>query len=74
MNIYDATETAYKNGYKAGVKDFAERLKGKVEAEIYDDVDPSGETLRYEYYIVYVEDIDEALTELMEGGKESEGR
>ena len=27
MYIHDATEQAYKNGYKAGAKEFAERLK-----------------------------------------------
>ena len=27
MDIHTATECAYKNGYKAGMKDFAERLK-----------------------------------------------
>lgn len=27
MNIHDAVEVAYKNGYKAGVKDFAEQFK-----------------------------------------------
>ena len=27
MNKHDATETAYKNGYEQGVKDFAERVK-----------------------------------------------
>ncbi len=27
MNENDAIEQAYKNGYEAGVKDFAERLK-----------------------------------------------
>lgn len=27
MNIHDATEVAYKNGYEKGVKDFAERVK-----------------------------------------------
>ena len=27
MHIHDATEQAYKNGYKAGMKDFAEKLK-----------------------------------------------
>ena len=26
MNIHDATETSYKNGYEAGVKEFAEKL------------------------------------------------
>lgn len=29
MNIYDATEAAYNNGYKQGVKDLAERVKEK---------------------------------------------
>ena len=27
MNVYIATEQAYKNGYEAGVKDFAERFE-----------------------------------------------
>jgi hypothetical protein len=27
MNILDATETAYKNGYAQGVKEFAERVR-----------------------------------------------
>ena len=27
MNEHDAVETAYKNGYEAGVKDFAEEFK-----------------------------------------------
>lgn len=27
MNIHDATETAFKNGYKQGIKDFVQRLK-----------------------------------------------
>jgi hypothetical protein len=27
MNIHDSTEQAYKNGYEAGVREFAERLK-----------------------------------------------
>lgn len=27
MNIHDAVEVAYKNGYKAGLKDFAEQFK-----------------------------------------------
>ncbi len=29
MDIYTASETAYKNGYEAGVKIFAERLKAQ---------------------------------------------
>ena len=27
MNIHDESEQAYKNGYEAGVREFAERLK-----------------------------------------------
>lgn len=27
MNVHDATEVAYKNGYEKGVKDMAERLR-----------------------------------------------
>lgn len=27
MNIHDATEQAYKNGYAQGIKDFVQRLK-----------------------------------------------
>lgn len=27
MNVYIATEQAYKNGYEAGVKEFAEKLE-----------------------------------------------
>jgi hypothetical protein len=30
MHIHDATEEAYKNGYEAGVKKFAERLKSHL--------------------------------------------
>lgn len=38
MTEYDATEQAYKNGYKQGVKDFAERVtEALYEA---DDVNP----------------------------------
>lgn len=29
MNTYTATEQAYKNGYEAGVKEFAERMKSE---------------------------------------------
>ena len=35
MNIHDATEYAYKNGYEAGVKEFAERLKEKLKNVCY---------------------------------------
>ena len=34
MNIHDMTEEAYKNGYKAGVKEFAERLKAKLDISV----------------------------------------
>lgn len=30
MNIHDATETAFRNGYEAGVKELAERVKQKI--------------------------------------------
>jgi hypothetical protein len=30
MNTYNATEQAYRNGYEAGVREFAERLKKKT--------------------------------------------
>ena len=33
MKPYEATEIAYKNGYKQGVKDFAEMLKAKMFSE-----------------------------------------
>lgn len=29
MDLYAATEQAYKNGYKAGIKEFAEKIKAK---------------------------------------------
>ena len=38
MNIHEATEQAYKNGYEAGVREFAERLKDKsIVARTCDD-------------------------------------
>lgn len=30
MNIHDATEVAFKNGYEAGVKEFAEKFKSII--------------------------------------------
>ena len=53
MNIYDATEQAYKNGYEAGVKALAEKLKaiGKQDGA-------------YDYISLW--DIDEVLKEMME--------
>ena len=45
MKIYDATEQAYKSGYKAGVKEFRERLK-KTKFKHGND------------YVIYAENID----------------
>lgn len=40
MHIHDMTEEAYKNGYEAGVKKFAEKLKENIDnGELYDTVD-----------------------------------
>ncbi len=33
MNIYDVSEISYKNGYEAGVKEFAEKLKRSATAQ-----------------------------------------
>lgn len=49
MNPYQATEQAYKNGYEAGVKEFAEKMK-KV----------NGTKL-----VLWDEDIDRVANELM---------
>lgn len=57
MNTYDATEQAYRNGYKAGVMELAERLKKEA---------------CYFGRAVLVEDIDtiaKELTERKEDGK-----
>lgn len=64
-NFFELLEN-YEKGLIAGYNKFAEKLKEKVETEIYDDIDSFGKTVRYEYYIVYIEDIDETLAELME--------
>jgi hypothetical protein len=37
MNEHDATEQAYKNGYKAGVKELAERLKEKATGTFFEE-------------------------------------
>ena len=59
MYIHDKTEQAYKNGYEAGVKEFAERLKSlQIGLEI------SGESL----YYVPIDCIDNLVKE-MELGK-----
>lgn len=36
MNIHDAVEVAYKNGYKAGLKDFAEQFKLMYDIDEHD--------------------------------------
>ena len=54
MNIYDATETAYKNGYEAGAKEFMERAKERA-IELCDF-----------YYVVEMREIINILKELME--------
>ena len=60
MNIHDATEFAYKNGYKDGVKEFAERLKNHFWSKADCDVLIRGV-------------LDNLLTELTER-KEDEGK
>ena len=61
MDIYTASEVAYKNGYEAGVKEFAERLE---HAE-YGQLD-------WEYgTIIYTQvDIDNVLKELTKNDAE----
>lgn len=54
MNAHDGSEQAYRNGYEAGVKEFAERLKGKR----HWDVDIPD--------YVFVKDIDEIKKEMTE--------
>lgn len=44
MHIHDATEEAYKNGYEAGIKKFAERAK---EGLIGYKTDPTEEEVEY---------------------------
>lgn len=39
MDIYTATEQAYKNGYEAGVKKFAELIKKELGIEILSLID-----------------------------------
>lgn len=54
MNVLDATEVAYKNGYEKGVKEFAERLKAKAMFQ------HGGVT------VVYGSDIDNLVKEMTE--------
>ena len=57
MNIHDATEQAYKNGYEAGVKEFAKRLKDNIDyGKIYRTVDD------YELTITHIKNTAKELT------------
>lgn len=38
MNIHDATETAYRNGYEQGKKDAVKHGKWKQRLEYYEDI------------------------------------
>lgn len=69
MKAYDETEQAYKNGYEAGVKDFAERLKGYC-CRMFDmgSGHEAGEVVLLEF-----SDIDKLVKELTEG-KGDEGK
>ena len=59
MNVYTATEQAYKNGYEAGVKEFAERFKEKV-----------GSIPQYHFNLLQVEDdINTLVKEMTEESK-----
>lgn len=61
MDIYTASEVAYKNGYEAGVKEFAERLEHGEHGQ-----------LDWEYgTIIYTQnDIDNVLKELTKNDAE----
>jgi hypothetical protein len=49
MNEYDATEQAFKNGYKKGVEDLAYRLKCIPRTSVYKgEIDQVVEELRCE--------------------------
>ena len=39
MNVYDATEQAYKNGYEAAVKEFSEKFKQLIGVKEFGLVD-----------------------------------
>lgn len=52
MNEHDATEVAYRNGYKAGVKEFAKTLRARA----FNDADG--------FYIVVIDQITELEKEL----------
>lgn len=58
MHIHDATEEAYKNGYEAGVKKFAEKLTDKINnCELYDTLSD---------YLLITEHIKKVVKELIE--------
>lgn len=54
MNIYDVSEYSYKNGYEAGVKDLADRLKEKATGTFFE-----------EWKYVSTEDIDSLANKLL---------
>ena len=56
MNEHDATETAYNNGYKKGVKDLAKKLKAYLLLPTVKEMS-----------VVTANDIDNVAQELTEG-------
>lgn len=69
MNENDAIEQAYKNGYEAGVKELAKRLK--LFSYIVSDESTTGIIVRYS--VVTMTQVDDLVTELTER-KEDEGK
>ena len=57
MNIHDATEQAFKNGYKAGVTEFAERFEEEL-GEIF-----------VNHYPIVLTTLDNVVADLMEERK-----
>lgn len=57
MNIHDATEQAFKNGYKAGVTEFAERFEEEL-----------GESF-FNHYPFVLTTLDNVVADLMEERK-----
>ena len=70
MDKHTATEQAYKNGYEAGVKEFAERLKERAVSHSYCNAPDFKLNTKYE---IWDSCIDNLLTELTER-KEDEGK
>ena len=57
MDIYTASECAYKNGYEKGIADFAKRLKENIDnGKIYRTVDD------YELTITHIKNTAKELT------------